>query len=155
MQKHLLVVAVILTTGTGCDNVEFGGVDIALQAPESATGRTRVALEPAEEPDTNRALLLAGMRQGATGRFIVVGEVGSETLRPFPNEQLSGSEERMAKLIGPGSEWAVFSEGVRVGRMIAQSTSPAIGFCGARTAISGVVELVATAANAERLLAMP
>lgn len=158
MQKHLLVVAVILTTGTGCDNVEFGGLDIALRAPESATGRTRVALAPletAEEPDTDRALLLAGMRQGATGRFIVVGEVDSDTLRPFPNEQLSGSEERMAKLIGPGSEWAVFSEGVRVGRMIAQSTSPAIGFCGARTAISGVVELVATAASAERLLAMP
>ena len=25
MRKHLLAVAVILTAGTGCDNVEFGG----------------------------------------------------------------------------------------------------------------------------------
>ena len=158
MQKHLLVVAVILTAGTGCDNVEFGGLDIALQAPESATKQTTVDLAPtetAEYPDTNGALLLAGMRQGAIGRFIVVGEVHSDTLRPFPNTKLSDNDERIAKLIAPGSEWAVFSEGVRVGRMIAQSVGPAIGFCGARTAISGVVELVATAASAERLLAMP
>ena len=155
MQKHLLVVAVILTASTGCDNVEFGGFDIALKGPESATEQPTVGLGPIETVEYPKAILLAGLRQGAIGRFIVVGEVHSDTLRQVPNTQLSGKEEGIAKLIVPGSEWAVFSEGVRVGRMIAQSVSPAIGFCGARSVISGVVELVATAANAERLLAMP
>ena len=36
MRKHLLVVAVILTAGTGCDNVEFGGIQVALRSPEPA-----------------------------------------------------------------------------------------------------------------------
>ena len=150
--------AVILTAVTGCDNVEFGGFDMAIQPPESAIKQTTVGLAPIEpggDLGTNKALLLAGIRQGDTGRFIVVGEVHSDTLRPLPKTQISDDEEQIAKLIAPGSEWAVFSEGVRVGRMTAQSVSPAIGFCGARIAISGIVELVATAANAERLLALP
>jgi len=158
MQKHLLAAAVILTVGTGCDNVEFGGFHIGIRAPESAarlSAEDVAPVETTEATDTRGPILLAGIRDGAEGRFVVVGEVQSGALRPFPDPQFTSDELRIAALTVPGTEWAVFSEGVRVGRLIVESASPAIGFCGSRTAISGIVELVATAANAERLLAMP
>ena len=61
MQKHLLVVAVILTASTGCDNVEFGGFDIALKGPESATEQPTVGLGPIETVEYPKAILLAGL----------------------------------------------------------------------------------------------
>ena len=33
MRKHLLVLAVILTAGTGCDNVEWGEFRVELKPP--------------------------------------------------------------------------------------------------------------------------
>lgn len=158
MQKHLLAVAVILTAGTGCDNVEFGGIDIALRSPEPANRPAVVEVEPSESTgpvNVHEPLLLAGVRDGARGRFFVVGEVHPDALRPFPDPGFPDDAERIAELTVPGTEWAVFSEGVRVGRLTVESSGPAIGYCGSRTEIVGIVELVGTASDAERLLAMP
>jgi hypothetical protein len=158
MRKHLLVVAVILTTGTGCDNVEFGGIQIAMQSPEPAERSTVADVDTSATTgpvNVHEPLLLAGVRDGARGRFVVVGEVHPDALRPFPDPRFADDADRIAELAAPGTEWAVFSEGVRVGRLIVESSGMAIGFCGSRTEINGVVELVATAADAERLLAMP
>ena len=161
MRKHLLAVAVMLIAGTGCDNVEFGGIQFEFRSPEPA--RPQVVPDVVREEPTGTTglvnihapLLLAGVRDGARGRFVVVGEVHPDGLRPFPDPRFVDDADRIAELTAPGSEWAVFSEGVRVGRLIVESATNAIGYCGARTEITGVVELVATAVEAERLLAMP
>jgi len=158
MRKHLLMVAVILTAGTGCDNVEFGGIQVALRAPEPANRPAVVDVAPTETTgpvNVHEPLLLAGVRDGNRGRFFVVGEVHPDALRPFPDPRFNDDAERIAELTVPGTEWAVFSEGVRVGRLIVESARDAIGYCGPRTQINGIVELIATASEAERLLAMP
>jgi len=158
MRKHLLAVAVILTAGTGCDNVEFGGIHVELRSPEPVSRQTVEGVETttATGPtNVHEPLLLAGVRDGARGRFTVVGEIHPDALRPFPDPRFIDDAERIAELTAPGTEWAVFSEGVRVGRLIVESAANAIGYCGSRTEIRGIVELVATAADAERLLAMP
>lgn len=158
MRKHLLAVVVILTTGTGCDNVAFGGVDIALRSPEASDRPVAVEVESTDDSgpvNTHHPLLLAGLRDGARARMVVVGEVHPDALRPFPDPRFADDADRIAELTEPGSEWIVFSEGVRVGRMIVESSGRAVGYCGTRTEVTGTVELVPTAATAERLLAMP
>jgi len=158
MRKHLLAIAVILTVPTGCDNVAWGGIDVELKPPPVAE---RVPSEDGEaDPESGPInvegpLLLAGMRNGVRGEFVLVGEVLPEGLSPFPNPAFPEDVERLAAATGVGSEWILFSEGVRVGRMVVETTAPAEGFCGSRAAVSGVVEVVPTAAEAEHLLALP
>ena len=157
MRKHLLALVGILTVASGCDNVVWGGVDVGVRY---VTGADSVTAEVEEEqPEvavSGRApLLLAGRRDGARGDFVVVGAVRGPRLTAFPDPRFPGDIELVAELTAVGSEWVVFSEGVRVGRMTVDRSEPAPGYCGARQAVSGVVELVAPAAAAERLMALP
>jgi hypothetical protein len=158
MQKHLLAIAVILTVATGCDNVAWGGVDMELKPPpasEANPGEETNAAESDVSVNLPGPLLLAGTRSGMRADFVVVGEVHPSTLHKFPDPAFPEDLERLEEVLSVGSEWVLFSEGVRVGRMVADETSPATGFCGSRRVLSGVVELVPAAAAAERLLALP
>ena len=100
-------------------------------------------------------MLLAGTRDGERGNFVVVGEVLADALRPFPDPEYPEDLDRLAALTAPGAEWIVFSEGVRIGRLTVEQAGPAQGYCGTRTALSGLLEVVPTAAEADRLLALP
>ena len=158
MRKHLLATAVILTVATGCDNVAFGGIDVELKPPPttsrgSATQETDVEVDSAE--NLAGPILLAGLRNGNRGEFVVVGEVHPGQLHPFPNPDFEGDAARLATLMAPGSAWTLFAEGVRVGSMVADETGVAAGYCGERAIISGVVEFIPPAAGATKLLALP
>lgn len=158
MRKHLLAIAVILTVPTGCDNVAWGGIDVELKPPPEAE---RATLEDGEEDiesgpvNVDGPLLLAGIRTGMTGDFVVVGEVLPEGMSAFPDPAFPEDVQRLASATAVGSEWVLFSEGVRVGRMVVASTGLAEGYCGSRSTVSGIIEVVPTAAEAERLLALP
>lgn len=159
MRKHLLVLAVILTAGTGCDNVEWGEFRVELKPPppvessESDTADRPAATSSPENQDG--PILLAGTRDGERASFVVVGEVVADVLAPFPDPRFEEDTDRLTALTAPGSEWTLFSEGVRVGRMTTETAAPASAYCGERTMVSGVVELVPSAAAAVRLLALP
>jgi hypothetical protein len=158
MRKHLLATAVILTVATGCDNVAWGGIDVDLKSPPASSRNPAVEVEADEETGSvnfDGPILLAGVRDGVRADFVVVGEVHPEVLREFPDPAFPEDVERLDRVAAPGSEWILFSEGVRVGRMVSDVTRPADDFCGSRVTISGVVEVVPTAAAAERLLALP
>jgi hypothetical protein len=157
MRQHLLAIAVILTVATGCDNVAWGGVDVELKSPPTSvrdsTGASEV--EAAEAfPREFGPILLAGLRDGSRARLSVVGEIHGDSLAPFPNPDYPEDATRLAQLISVGSEWVLFSEGVRVGRLSADATSTSDEFCTPRASVEGVVELVPEAAGAERLLAL-
>lgn len=159
MQKHLLLVALILTGATGCDNVAWGGIDVQLQSPPTAEAAPGEAPEEAVETDSVTKVpgpvLLAGERVGERAEMVLVGELLANGLSAFPDPRFPRDATRLAELASPGSEWILFSEGVRVGRMIADASEPATEYCGARIRISGVVELVPSASTAVRLLALP
>jgi hypothetical protein len=158
MRRHLLAIAVILTVGTGCDNVAWGGVEVELMPPPSSEPAPADEGTLVEQDTPARRigpLLLAGLRDGSRATLALVGEIRDGSLSAFPDPQYPDDRERVAELIGVGSEWILFSEGVRVGRLMADQVRTEGGFCPPRATVSGLVELLPEAAGTERLLALP
>jgi len=158
MRKHLLAIAVILTAATGCDNVAWGGIEVELRPPpisDTAAATANTVDDTVAVVKVPGPLLLAGERTGERADFVIVGELLAARLSPFPDPDVPSDATRLAELSTPGSEWVVYSEGVRVGRMTVEATSPAEPYCGDRLTLSGTVELVPSAATAVRLLALP
>jgi hypothetical protein len=138
---------------SGCDNVAWGGVEMELMPPPPAEPGTpaevvAVPEEPAPPPEVARPLLLAGTRDEAAATLVVIGELGDSGV-------VSATATSLASGATPGSEWILFADGARVGRMRAETVAPAQGYCPATPSLSGTIELVPTAAEVERFVALP
>jgi hypothetical protein len=158
MRRHLPTIAVILTVATGCDNVSFGELSLEVRPPPTAPPEVDPDPSEPERPERTNVdgpLLLAGLRDGIRATLTLVGEVDGDVLRAFPDTAFPSDRERLQALTAPGTEWILFSEGVRVGRLAVESSAPSLGYCGSRVSVTGIVELVPSAATAERLLALP
>ena len=166
MHRNYLVIAVILTVASGCDNVTWGGVDVRLKPPrtkaEMAAGTPDPVAPSVEEGDAlpelpDGPILLAGTRSGSQATLTVVGEIQGDAFGAFTSEEdVPGFRDRfVAELLAPGSEWVLFAQGVRVGRLTATATGLAEDFCEPRPTISGTVELVPSAAGVEFVMALP
>ena len=165
MQREHLAIAVILTLATGCDNVAWEGLGLRLKPPASPTalssGQSGITQDLGDEEQSlglpKRPILLSGKRTGSTAKLTAVGEVKGNSLTEIPNQGIRSetTDDFSLGLIPQGSEWVLFSEGVRVGRMIAQEVSLDDRFCTLRPAISGIVELVSEASDVEQLIALP
>jgi len=166
MRRKLLAIAVILTVVSGCDNVTWGGADLRLNPPRTKAELAGQAPLPTaasvEEEEPLRDLpdgpiLLAGSRSGTQATLTVVGEVQVDALGAFASDDdIPGFRDRFtSEFLALGSEWVLFSQGVRVGRLTATETGIAEDFCVPRPTISGTVELVPNAADAQRFLALP
>ncbi|MFN0009830.1 MAG: hypothetical protein ACKVXR_18195 [Planctomycetota bacterium] len=143
----------ILTVASGCDNVAWGGVDMQLVPPPAAEPGTPAEAAPPEEevappPEVAQPLLLAGTRDDANATLVLVGELRDGAVVPAPATSIDTG-------VTEGSEWILLAEGVRVGRMTAETIGPAEGFCPATLAVSGTVEIVPSAAAVERFIALP
>jgi hypothetical protein len=151
MRRHLLAIAVILTVAPGCDNVAWGGAEVRWEPPPTALPGTPAEAAPVEEPpppEIAQPLLLAGTREDARAELVVVGEIGSDALAAATATSISAGAIA-------GSEWILFSEGVRVGRLTVDAVGAADDFCASAVTLSGTVELVPTASAVERILALP
>ena len=156
MRRHLLTITVILAVASGCDNVAFDGARVEIVPPPVAVDTTEAAPEQEAGPtNVDNPILLAGLRDGTRASLTVVGEVDGDVLRPFPDPGFPSDTARLAQLTAPGSRWVLFSEGVRVGTLVADQATPAAAYCGSRVTVSGIVEVVPTAATVQRLLALP
>jgi hypothetical protein len=161
IRRRWLLLAVILTGLSGCDNVSWGGIDMRLEGPAEDTvvapeGLTDEATEPGLPDLPTEPILLAGSRAGATASLTVVGMVRGDRLDAFPSdEELPGFHDHFARtLLAPGTELVLFSHGARVGRMTVSETETDTRFCVPRPTVSGVVELVPGAEGAESILAL-
>lgn len=166
MRRRWLAWAVIVTMTSGCDNVAWGGVDMHLEPPVSRAELvpSRGGDEDVEEEDSialpalpEGPLLLAGTRDGSSATLVVVGEVRGETVAPLPSEEEApGYRELLTgELLPPGTELTLFSEGVRVGRLVTSETGVDERFCFPRVSVTGTVELLPSAVGTQRLIALP
>lgn len=157
-----LAALVIVTVASGCDNVEWGGVDVRLQPPPPASvGVVEDTVAEAEE--SREALLPTGPvlymgRRDSTGlRLVPVGEILADSMAPFLSEQAApGYRARFAReLIPEGKEFVLFAEGARVGSFTALTVETDTTFCAPRPVVRGVTELIPEALTQERFLALP
>ena len=129
----------------------WGGVEVRWEAPPTAVPGTPAEAAPVEElppPEVAQPLLLAGTRTEARADVVVVGEVRDDGLAAATGTSVSEGAVQ-------GSEWILFSEGVRVGRLTVDAVEAADEFCPSTVALSGTVELVPTASAVERVFALP
>ena len=160
MRRRWLLLAVILSAPSGCDNVKWGGVEVRLQEPPARSEPAPEAVQPEAEAALpslpSGPLLLAGARDGDRATLTVVGEVRGDALAALPTEERApGFLEYFTRtLLPPGTELVLFSDGARVGRLTVDMNGTDTLFCQPRAQVSGVVELVPGASGADRLLAL-
>jgi hypothetical protein len=152
----------IVSAASGCDNVDWGGAEIRLQGPPPALVGAPPDTAPAEpervvEEVPIGPVLYMAERDDDGISMIPVGPILVDSLGSFPSEtDQPGYRARFVRELVPlGSEFVLFSEGVRVGNMTVESVATDDTFCVARPRARGVVELIPEAADQRRFLALP
>ena len=150
----------IVMVALGCDNVEWGGVELVLISPsdslvsESSPEVTEV-VESIDTP-TIGPILYLGHRDGVEATLVPVAEIRPNGLFPL---EASGSAEASrafaAEHLSPGLEFTLFSDGARVGRLTAERFSVDQQYCGVRPQIRGPIELTPSAATVQTFLVLP
>lgn len=157
-----LATAVMISATTACDNVAWGGVEVHLEPPPPALyGAAPDTAGSAEEqgfrlPETPVLYMGTADTTGAV-TIVPVGAIAGDSLVPFPSERdAAGYRAAFAReFLPPGSEFVLFSRGVRAGRFTVQELRTDESFCTARPAGHGVAELRPEAQGATSFLALP
>lgn len=127
------LVALIVLALTGCDNVDWGGVDVAVVPPPP-----RGSAQEGEEAERELGPLPTGpvlyyVRTDSTGGTIVpVAEIGGDSMIPLgagADPDLYGARF-ISEHLRRGAEFTLFRRGGRVGTLVVQSAQvPASGRC--------------------------
>ena len=158
---HWLLLAGIVTAGIGCDNVSWGGMSLSLEGPPTDTLPPPGTPGSESDADLQRIeygpLLFAGIRQGDSAIVVPVAELVDGVLRPFPQgepaNRLAGQilEERLS----PGQELTLYDLGARIGTLTVSSPlGTTTEYCPSRAEALGRIELIPSASNAQRFLAL-
>jgi len=151
---------VMITAASGCDNVDWGGAEVRLVRPPS-TAPDSGAIEDSipAEPDLGLPegpVLYRAMRVGDTVTVIPVAEIRGDSLLAIAvNDDDEYRTAFAERYFPPGAEFALFAEGVPVGRTRVDSLGEDASFCTARPTATGIAEVIPTASQAERFLALP
>jgi hypothetical protein len=153
----LLIVALY----PACDNVSWGGADLAVVPPPpkaAAAPDTSAAGEPTTERMPQGPVLYHVLRDSMTATMTPVAEVSGDTLIPVraAGDPMAYGTRLIAEHMRQGSEFALFADGVRAGTFVVQSAlvreSP--DPCQQRPIAQGVLELSGNAAGVREFLAI-
>lgn len=156
-----LAIPVILTALTACDNVQWEGIEVRLEAPPSTRDTARVeAVE--EEPDRPPPLelgpvLYAVERTDDETVLLPVAEIDeSGALASLPVDEVEDFGSRFARQrMSRGARFDLYASGVRVGTFHATgSASPDTTLCAPRPGVRGRIEIAPGAVDAQRFLAL-
>jgi hypothetical protein len=150
----------IVIVATGCDNVEWGGVELGLSSPSDSlvsesTPEATGAVESIDTP-TIGPILYLGHRAGVEAILVPVAEIRPDGLFPLEaSRSAEASRAFAAEHLSPGLEFTLFSDGARVGRLTTERFSVDQQYCGVRPQIRGPIELTPSAATVQTFLALP
>jgi len=160
LQRLLLLGIVIVATG--CDQVEWGGIDVSLRRPsedlvsDSASDEAEVVEDTVSVGPSLGPVLYMGYRDGDQATLVPVAEIVPDGLVPVEGiGSVEASRSFAAAHLTPGSEFTLFSEGARIGSFTAESFSVDERFCRVRPQVQGRIELRLGAATVQKFLAVP
>lgn len=159
MRKRLLELAAALSliVSVGCDNVQWGGADIAIipPPPKGTTAQGPLSEEGERMPQGPVLFYVTPVGSGAT--ITPIAEIAGDTLaplRPTKGWQTYGLRF-IADFMRRGSEFALFHNGARVGTFVLQTASlPRSYACTPLPVGVGTMELATGATTAPQLLAL-
>ena len=153
-----LAACLIVIAASGCDNVQWGGAELAFVPPppkaqESAPGDE----EPGEDRLPEGPLLhLVRAEGGGIATLVPIAEVSGDTLIPLEaNDWEAYGNRLIAEHYRAGAELALFRSGARVGTFVVQSAEiPPADVCPRVPRVTGVMELGPGAGDAVEFLAL-
>lgn len=162
--KRRFAAFLILLAVSACDNVEWGGVDVHLDPPETEADTLAAAEEAAEAedpvgPSLPRGPALFAAIRDEPNRVTLhpVAEVGPDRLTSLVrgDDPAAFWDLFAGAILKPGAAFTLFAEGSRVGTVRVDSVEFEAGRCGPVPVAAGMVELIPDAAEATRFVALP
>jgi hypothetical protein len=157
--KTALGAALIVTLLAGCDNVNWGGAQVAVVAPPPKGTATPVAAAgPAEErPPAGPVLYYVQAQGDGLGTLIPVAEIARDTLHAVrANADWELYDQRfIANQLRQGSEFTLFRGGERAGTFVLQTAAiPPETVCPRTPRATGLLELTPGNEQVKEFLAL-
>jgi hypothetical protein len=153
--------ALILIALTGCDNVRWGGADVAIVSPPPRAPSVADEVDEDGEPVAERLptgpVIYYVQRTEGGALMRPIAEIGGDTLIPVRagTDPESFGNRFIAEHMRQGSEFVLFSNGVRVGTLVVESAEmPEGGGCPLVPHAVGALELSQAVGEATELLAL-
>ena len=150
-------VLVILALLTACDNVSWGGADIAVvPPPPRPSGMPSPGAVPGAERLPEGPILYDITVSGETGTMVPVGEIAGDSLRPIrpPGDAPGYFETFIAEHLRQGAEFVLFHRGLRVGTLVVESAGVDRSGCRPWPRATGVLEMSGAAAGTNAFLGL-
>jgi hypothetical protein len=159
MRRTFILLPCILVAMAGCDNVNWGGVEVAIVRPPTVSSKPATgAADPVEErlPEGPVLYYVANNTNGPV--MVPVGEISGDSMLPIraSNDPRAFADRFIAEHMRQGEEFVLYRDGNRVGTFVVTSASaPAENVCPALPRAQGAMELGAAAVGTSEFLAIP
>lgn len=154
MASRLAVLLMVIAVG-GCDNVEWGGIDLAIVPPPERERDTTTVETTSALPEG--PVLFYVHRDSAGATVIPVGQIAGDALAPItPGEDMDDFGARfMDAFLAPDAQLALFRRGQRVGTLsIDSAVVPEPPVCRPLPRATGTVELAGGTGDVTEFLAL-
>lgn len=141
----------------GCDNVDWGGADVAIVPPPPAAGAADEEVAPTEERIPEGPLVFYVTPSNGTATLLPIGEILGDSLLPVQAQVDWESYGRavVARHMRSGTEYVLFRNGARVGTFVLEDAEiPPEGVCPRVPRGHGTLELMVGADTIPEFLAL-
>jgi hypothetical protein len=147
----------MLTLIAACDNVGWGGADLAVVPPPPKASGLPASAEDLAEAMPEGPILFYVVPRAQGGVMVPVGHIQGDSMVPLRAKKDAAlyAGRFIATHMRRGSEFALYRQGARVGTFVVQSaTPPAANACPALPTAEGTMELSSGAQGVPEYLAI-
>lgn len=150
--------ALMLAVTASCDNIDWGGADIAIVPPPPRADALPASAEDlAADPLPEGPLLFYVVPSGAGAAMVPVGEIAGDSLRPLRAEKDARiyAGRLVAAQMRRGAEFVLYRNATRVGNFVIESAEvPQANVCPMLPTARGTLELSSNAQGITEYLAI-